>query len=157
SGQTYTAHVTVSDDATHMTMRSVPITVDTVPSSPSVVSISGRQLLVQRRNPDGSLAAAAPYVIRGVNWSPASRTPPGPLPGDRRLEFGRWFTIDLPLIKAMNANTIRLFLGPGVVSDDELIVSGRAILDECYRNGLMVVVTVDDGNNSVARITPLIE
>src|SRR5436305_8126138 len=40
---------------------------------PSMVSIAGHQLVVQKRNLDGSLAPAAPYAIRGVVWSPASK------------------------------------------------------------------------------------
>src|SRR5438128_1050792 len=39
---------------------------------PSLVSVSGRQLLVRKRNLDGSLGPESAYIIRGVNWSPAS-------------------------------------------------------------------------------------
>jgi len=41
---------------------------------PSLVFLNGRQLIVSKRNPDGTLAPFEPYVIKGVNWSPASTT-----------------------------------------------------------------------------------
>jgi hypothetical protein len=34
---------------------------------PSLVSIKGRQMIVRKRNPDGTLAAAFPYLIEA--WS----------------------------------------------------------------------------------------
>jgi hypothetical protein len=121
---------------------------------PSVVTTSGRQLLLRRRNPDGTLGPALPYTIRGVAWSPASKTT-ATSPADannanvRRPEFGRWYLTDLPLMKAMNVNTIRTFIDFGF--DATLGPVGRQILDECYRNGIMVVMTVDDAINNTAR------
>ncbi len=126
----------------------------TVPSSPSIGTINGRQLLLQRRNPDGTLAPAVPYSIRGVNWSPASRgtatSPADPNNANvRRPEFGKWYQTDIPLMKAMNVNTIRTFIDLGF--DSTLGPTGRTILDECYRNGIMVIMTVDDAINNTSR------
>ncbi len=121
---------------------------------PSLVSVSGRQLLVRKRNLDGTLAPQAPYVIRGVDYSPASRgtNTSNADPNNaniRRLEFGTWYATDLPLLKAMKVNTVRLFIDPGV--DNSLGPVGQAMLDEFYRNGIMVVMTVDDAINNTTR------
>ena len=43
-----------------------------VERAPSVVATNGRQLIVRKRRPDGTLAQPEPYVMRGVGWSPAS-------------------------------------------------------------------------------------
>ncbi len=118
---------------------------------PSIVSINGRQLVVCKRSPDGSLAPCAPYVIRGVVWSPAStttntsKTDPNNA-NVRRAEFGSWAAIDIPLIKAMNANTVRMLIDPGLDSN------GRAVLDQLYNQGIMVIMTVDDAINDTSRL-----
>ncbi len=116
----------------------------TIGPGPSVVTTSGRQLLVRRRNADGTLAAAEPYEIRGVNWSPAGKNTANNLTA-RRAEFGNWYLQDIPLLKAMNVNTVRLFLDP------EMDATGWAVLDELYRNGIMVAMTVDEATNNTAR------
>lgn len=36
----------------------------------SVVTVSGRQLIVEKRKPDGTLGPPAPYIIKGALWSP---------------------------------------------------------------------------------------
>ena len=46
-----------------------------VPQAPSVVKVQGNTLQVQKRLPDGSLGAAAPYTIQGVTWSPGTKAP----------------------------------------------------------------------------------
>src|SRR5437764_3170492 len=84
----------------------------------SSVSVSGRQLIVRKRLGDGSLAAPAPYAIRGVVWSPASDST-STSPSDpnnvavRRLEFSKWVATDAPLLAAMHVNTVRLVIDPG--------------------------------------------
>jgi hypothetical protein len=124
-------------------------------SGPSVVSVSGHRLLVQRRNPDGSLSPAVPWIIRGVTWSPASRTTDtspsdSTNADDRRPEFGKWYRTDIPLISAMNVNTIRTYIDFGFV--DSLGTVGLAVLDSCYAHGIMVVMTVDEAINDTARV-----
>jgi hypothetical protein len=42
-------------------------------AGPSLVTGSGRQLLVRKRNQDGNLAPASTYTMRGLGWSPASQ------------------------------------------------------------------------------------
>lgn len=123
---------------------------------PSLVSVSGRQLIVQKRNPDGSFAPAAPYIIRGVVWSPASRdtstsTSDRNNADRRRPEFGIWFAADIPLMADMNVNTVRLVIDPGF--DVMLGPVGLQILDALYARGIMVIMTVDDAINSMSRIS----
>jgi hypothetical protein len=123
---------------------------------PSHVSVSGRQLLVQRRNLDGTLGPATPYAIRGVCWSPAgtntatSAADPNNVTV-RRVEFANWYQADIPLLKAMNVNTVRTFMDFGF--DSTLGPKGLAILDQLYTNGIMVIMTVDDANNNTNRLT----
>lgn len=150
---THYVHAQCQDPAGHQSAigsTSFKTSQASVPNSPSLVTVSGRQLLVQRRNPDGTLTPPASYVIRGVAWSPASRTtntsPTDPNNANvRRAEFGLWYQTDIPLLKAMNVNTVRLFLDPG------LDATGRTVLDELYRNGIMVIMTVDDAINNTTR------
>jgi hypothetical protein len=112
---------------------------------PSIVSVSGRQLIVSKRNPDGTLATPAPYIIRGVDWSPASQSTTGTT-DDRRAAFGQWKDTDAPQMSAMNVNTVRTYLDVGTDS------TGTAVLDQLYANGIMVMMTVDDGVNDLSRI-----
>src|SRR5690349_3244824 len=65
-----------------------------VPNSPSIVTVSGRQILVQKRMPDGSLSASAPYIMKGVNWMPATQAPtvgPDPTLGNASVPYGFFF------------------------------------------------------------------
>jgi len=120
-------------------------------SGPSLVSVNGRQLIVQKRNPNGTLEPPLPYTIKGVNWSPASQntntstTDPNNA-NVRRPEFGIWASTDIPLMKNMNVNTVRMFIDPGIDAN------GRAVLDQLYSNGIMVIMTVDDAVNNTARV-----
>src|SRR5436309_9140267 len=122
---------------------------------PSMVSIAGHQLVVQKRNLDGSLAPAAPYAIRGVVWSPASKDTTTST-GDRnnaavrRPEFAKWVATDVPLMAGMNVNTVRLFLDPGF--DATLGPYGLQVLDQLYARGIMVIMTVDDASFNTSRI-----
>jgi hypothetical protein len=122
-----------------------------VPSGPSLVSVNGRQLVVRKRNPDGTLAPAAPYLIRGVAWSPAGRntntsTSDPNNAAVRRPEFGIWAGTDIPLIRDMHVNTVRTFIDTG------LDATGTSVLDQLYSNGIMVVMTVDDSINNLTRV-----
>jgi hypothetical protein len=129
--------------------------VDSSGPGPSEVVVSGRQLIVRKRNPDGTLGDAAPYIIAGVNWSPASRgtntTPFDPNNANvRRPEFAIWAPSDAPLMKSMNVNTVRLYIDPGF---DNV---GRAALDQLYSNNIMVIMTVDDAINNEARLEQVV-
>ncbi len=112
---------------------------------PSIVSFDGRRLMVQKRNPDGTLEPAAPYVIRGVNWSPASPATPGETPA-RRAEFGIWAATDVPLMAAIGVNTVRLYLDPGFDA------TALAVLDQLYAHGIMAILTVDDAVSDLDRV-----
>src|SRR5450755_2193553 len=65
-----------------------------VPNQPSIVTVSGHQLIVQKRLPDGSLDQPRPYIIHGVNWSPAAAAPdygPNPLDPSTTVQYGFFF------------------------------------------------------------------
>jgi hypothetical protein len=115
-------------------------------SGPSLVSVSGRQLIVQKRNPDGSLQPPVPYVMRGVVWSPAGENTQSDNEA-RRAEFANWVAADAPALAAMGVNTVRVYLDPGFSAQ------ALAVLDTLYSNGIMVVMTVDDAVNDVSRAT----
>ena len=106
---------------------------------PSIVSVSGRQLIVRKRNGDGTLAPPTPYISRGVNWSPASPQTIDDI-NVRRQEFQPAAPTDIPLMRDMNVNTVRTYMDP------PLDASGMSVLDQLYSNGIMVVMTVDNGN-----------
>lgn len=125
----------------------------TVPTQPSLVSGSGSRLMVRRRLPNGSLDLARPYVIRGAAWSPAGVGSTSD-PDQRRDLFATWYRTDVRLLKEMNANTVYVFLDPG--TSGSRLQAGLRVLDALYRNGIMVVMTVDqDGSNIVPNI-PLV-
>lgn len=112
---------------------------------PSIVTVNGRQLIVSKRNSDGTLASPTPYIIRGVGWSPASATT-SINNTSRRAEFAAQTPTDAPLIAAMNANTVRTYLEP------PLDATGLTVLDQLYNRGIMVVLTVDEASNDTNRI-----
>lgn len=125
-----------------------------VPQAPSVVTSSGRQLLVQRRLPSGGLESATPYVIRGVVWSPAGI---GTMPAyaDRRAAFADWYRLDLQMIRELNANTVYVFLDFGTDPPD--METAEAVLDYCYHNKIMVVMTIDeDGTDNATNIPAVV-
>ena len=116
-------------------------------AQPSIVSISGRRLMVQRRRLDGSVENPLPYTIKGVNWAPASR---GSGVDDRQAQYAPWFSVDLPLMSEMNTNTIRVFLDFGVGQ------TACDVLDELHRRKIMAIVTVDKMINDTANITSIV-
>lgn len=116
---------------------------------PSLVSVSGRRLIVQKRQPDGSLAAPETYVIRGVNWSPASSGTTGD-DAARRAEMVSSAASDAALLQSLNVNTVRTYLDPG------LDAAGLAVLDELWARGIMVVLTVDRARNDLTRVQQVV-
>lgn len=131
------------------------VATDPVPSLPSIATVAGHQLMVQRRNPDNTLQTAEVLPIRGVNYSPASKNT-NTTKNDannanvRRAEFGNWYAVDMPLLQAMKVNVIRLPFDPGV--DGALGPVGLAMLDAAYTSGIYVLMTVDDGINNTDRV-----
>jgi hypothetical protein len=116
---------------------------------PSLVSVSGHRLLVQKRLPDGSLAAPEIYVIRGVNWSPASSGTTGD-DASRRAELVNSAASDAALMQSLHINTVRVYLDPG------LDAAGLSVLDALWARGIMVVLTVDNARNDLARVQQVV-
>jgi len=114
-------------------------------SGPGIVTVNGRQLIVSKRNLDGTLSSPNPYIIRGVAWSPAT-VETTDNNNSRRAAFTSQATTDASLIAAMNANTVRTYLEP------PLDASGLMVLDQLYSQGIMVILTVDGATNDVSRI-----
>jgi len=90
-------------------------------------SISGYQLLVRRRNQDGSAGAPEPFDIRGISWSPAERGDGFPTAGAYLRAADR----DLPLMRAANINTVKTYLP-----------TDRVVLDKLLEHGMVAIVTV---------------
>jgi len=135
-----------------------------VPKTPSIVYVQSNKLFIQKRKPDGQLEAAKPFVIHGVSWSPSTKAPDlGINPPDGKLvpygfffdwvgrepqgheilsfwqqaEFPAYYLKDLTLMQQMNVNTVRVY------SDiHKKPAMTNQILDECYRRGIMVIMTI---------------
>lgn len=90
-------------------------------------AVVGYQLMVRRRNADGTVAAPAPFDIRGVSWSPAERGAGFPDGGAYLRAADR----DLPLMRAAHINTVKTYLAVD-----------RAVLDKVLAQGLVAIVTV---------------
>jgi len=140
-----------------------------VPAAPSDVHIDAGNNTLIVQTPD---SAAKPFVIKGVSWAPASKAPingPNPLNLNETVDYGFFFDWDgrypqgneilnywlknalaanyqrdIPLIKSMNANTVRIYHALGSNLEDYNNVANQItqVLDECYRNGIMVIMTV---------------
>jgi hypothetical protein len=121
-----------------------------IPNNPTLVRLQGTTLMVQERNPDGSLQAEQPFILKGVCWSPSSLGTPDDR--FRRMEeFGKWYRRDIELISKMNANTVYTLLDFG---DD---AKAFKILDFLYQHHIKAIVTVDwDGTNNLERIKEIV-
>ncbi len=111
-----------------------------VPAGPSVVWVEpgGRRVFVRDRLGDGSLSDPYSLLIKGVNWSPASRgSDPDGAPEAFRAGFAEWAGRDLPLMAQLGANTVRFYHDPGTDG------GAREVLDACYRRGIKVMMPVD--------------
>lgn len=135
------------------------------PDGPAEVSVEGNQLVVKKRLADGSLDVPRPFVIKGVTWSPATRAPiegPNPLDPNVQVPYGFFFDWpgrqpqghelfnfwlksqfkenyqkDVSLMKLMNVNTVRVYSDFG---EDPKVY--QPILDEFYRQDIMIILTV---------------
>lgn len=117
---------------------------------PSRVKVDGRWLVLERRQPDGSLAPPVDYTMHGVCWSPAGPATESDL-ASRRQAFSDWYLTDVAAMAGLGVDTVRLFLDPG------LGVAGRAVLDELYAHGIMAILTVDEGTRNLTRIVDVVE
>jgi len=131
------------------------------PLKPSQVYVKGNQLFVASHGQ----AEPQPYIIKGITWSPETAAPdfgPDPLNPSENVEYGFFFdwdkrqpqgheifvlwkekqffkryATDIPLMKKMNLNTVRVYSSFGLNPKEYL-----AILDEFYHQGLSVIMTV---------------
>jgi len=141
-----------------------------VPAASSKVSVSGTQLMVERRLPNGTLDVARPYVIKGVTWNPATIAPAtgrNPVTGNPVEPYGFFFdwngrnppgykllqywlkkelvaraSQDVQLMRDMNANTVRVYLDFYNDYEEDAFLIAKQILDTFYNNGIMVIMTV---------------
>ena len=127
----------------------------TVPRQPSIVTTDGSQLKVQLRKTDGTLSSSRLFTIKGTAWAPA-RIGTTSSYASRRNAFGDWYRLDIQMLKQMRADTIYTFIDFG--TDPALLETGLEILDYCYHNNIMVIMTVDeDGTDNTANITQVVE
>ena len=139
-----------------------------VPQSASEVSIEQGNILMVKKP---GQTQAKPFVIKGVSWSPATRAPkdgPNPLSTLETVQYGFFFDwdgrypqghellqywlknelsshlSDIPLMKQMNVNTVRLYhtIGSSVEEYNQVAIEIKKVLDEFYKNDIMVIVTV---------------
>ena len=121
-----------------------------VTRQPSEVIINGKQLLLRKRLVDGSLDDPKPYIIKGINWQPATRAeefffdwpgrnPPGyvALNSWLKSQVLAHYQQDLALISQMNANTVRVYVD---FDTDPAVYS--QILNACWQKNIMVIMTV---------------
>ncbi|MDD5226122.1 MAG: interleukin-like EMT inducer domain-containing protein, partial [Candidatus Omnitrophica bacterium] len=113
-----------------------------VPTGTSVVTVKAgdRRLFVRERLPNGTLGAEVAYVSKGVNWSPSSV---GTVEANLHLEFAKWYQTDLLLMAEMGINTVRVYHDFGTGPD------AFKILDEMWRLGIKVIMTVDSPRQGV--------
>lgn len=140
-----------------------------VPTSPSNVSVEGRQLIVRKRLLDGSLAAAKPYIIKGLTWCPLTRAPQtgvNPFDASENINYGFFFDWDGPnpsgnevlnywlrklyweFVKQDDAEDIALMQQMNTNTVRLYLDFGdvpdiyKPILDKFYNNGIMVIMTL---------------
>lgn len=140
-----------SDPSTAPADSAMPESATTPPAPPRTgadtrpivtATVSGFQLLVSRRNPDGSTSGPAPFDVRGISWSPAARG--AGLPDDEAYLAA--VDKDLPLMRAANINVVKTYLPVS-----------RAVLDKLLAEGIVAIVTVlaragDDVEGPVNRL-----
>ncbi len=106
----------------------------------TVVSLDGYRLNIQYSMDGSVVAGPMPYKIKGVCWSPSSiGSPGGGNLVSRKAEFFKWYQADIPLMRDMNVNTVRVFLDFG--TEDKAL----DVLDMLHQNGIMAIMTVDNG------------
>lgn len=139
-----------------------------VPEQASRVYVSGSQLILEKRLEDGRLDAPKPYIIKGLSWEPPTKAPaqgPNPYNPSQNVPYGFFFDwpgrdpqghvvfeywiksqfqvhylTDLALMRQMKANTVRVYID--FYNDIGSPQDYRQVLDECYCQGIMVIMTV---------------
>ena len=106
---------------------------------PSLVTITGKEMLVASRQRDGTLLAPTPIKLRGVNYSPvdAGETIDSLQDARTHLRNSRYVQ-DFELLQQLGANAIRTYADVGT---DQ---TATVILNEAYNRKLMVLMTLAD-------------
>ena len=121
-----------------------------VPAAPaSVFTKPGDyNIYLREMNPNGKLAGAIAYSIKGACWSPTSvGTDPVSNTGVFQGEFSKWYLSDLDMMAKAGINTVRVYHDFGPYS------AGKPILDEMYRRGIKIIMQVDSPvHGSVANL-----
>lgn len=104
--------------------------VSPVPSLPSLTTVSGRNIMVQHRQADNTLAATRPFLVTGVTWNPV---PAGSYFG---YFYPQYYKQDLALMRDMHANAIRTY------QPLALNQTSMEILNLCYEYGIYLVMDV---------------
>ena len=103
------------------------------PPMPSRVYVDGRRLMVGKLLPDGGLEPATPYKLKGVSWSP---TGIGENNQGYSAKYTKYGPGDAELMSALHANSVKTY------APFETTASGRALLDNLYSRGVMVIMSV---------------
>ena len=135
---------------------------------PSVVRVQGTQLMVEN---------SKPYIIKGVNWSPATKAPDkgiDPMQPNRVISYGfffdmpygrskgyevwdywvkkeyrKYYKTDIRLMKEMGVTTVRI-RNFGTDKD-----AYKRILDALHENGIKVIMTLDVAKKEIGDRTRL--
>jgi uncharacterized repeat protein (TIGR01451 family) len=139
-----------------------------VPTQPSRVTISGNQLILEKRLPDGTLGSAQPYIFKGVAWSPGTAAPVSGIDpkSGQSVPYGFFFDGDWRIINGglQGHDLMNLWLKQEMRAHYQADIALMAqmkvntvrvyldfgtnpadyatILDEFYNNGIMVILTV---------------
>jgi RHS repeat-associated protein len=139
---TYTVKSRATDNANNLEVAGAGVTVTVVRRQPSLVATNGRQLMVN----------GAPFTVKGVVYSPV----PIGIDPETTAPYGDYFTSDysdiferdLPLLRDMGANTVRLLVWDNTADHLDF-------LDEAYNGGVEpIYVIAGYWINSVLDIDP---
>ena len=113
-----------------------------VPASPSVVTVQGRKVILQRRQADASLSPAITFTINGLNWSPV------PVGSNNQADWANYYVSDLNIMSKMNVSVVRTY------SPLPMNATGLAVLDYCYSHNIYMIMDVgyDTSNTGVAAV-----
>jgi hypothetical protein len=119
-------------------------------AAPTVVTVrpGDQRIFVQERKSDGTLGQPYTFVVKGVNWSPASiGTDPTSNPQAYQQDFFNWYQTDIPLMAAMGINVVRLYHDPGTGTN------AFGVLDMFYQYGIKVIMPVDSPLQGQSAVT----
>jgi len=103
-----------------------------VPNQPSVVTVQGKQLILQKRLRDGTLSPPTSFTIKGMDWNPDTFAPvmgPDPTLGRALVPYG-YFYDDVP------GNRWR---APGLEGHDLLTVWSHQQFQQYYQQDIALM------------------